>query len=617
MPSVSEITQRLIDIVQANVDLQDVWIRGKISNIKHIRNAPFNFTLTDKGEKIECVIFDNLATLRENLPSEGNSVFVKGQIFVYGVRSEYRFKVTDINLSKNPSSDQSISINALTEILENTILDHSGEVQGQIADIYYANTGWTNFKLKTVTADEAPDNIIECSLPPSIANNVTFPLAEGEEISVKGRFQIFSARNAYQIVINNTIDIERVPDSLAETSTSRCNVCGQHHDTGYQLCPMCHYAQVEHEGIVVGAVERYFGNFNNFSIQREYPILLIGTIRGRADVALLDSNENLTAIAECKRIRYDGNDGIDQLKSYLFPSETKLGLFADDTDPQKWIFLKNLGRREFAQITRSEFEALVVDQETPPLHQQPNQNSTSPTIPENPTSRFWQYITGVFGVALCICLTVLIMQLNEKNRQIQDNTKAISQLENKNETLANENQTLEKQIRNGPQTISQLQNENKTLESENQNLQEQITEKDIQIQNNTSTILKLESENETITSKNDELRKQLTKNESDIVDLRKRIDEMQTIIDSYSILPRPPSENPEPPPSKPVSSILNINTASIEELDKLPGIGPSNAKSIIEYREKHGKFASVDDITKISGIGEKTLENLRQFIRAE
>lgn len=52
---------------------------------------------------------------------------------------------------------------------------------------------------------------------------------------------------------------------------------------------------------------------------------------------------------------------------------------------------------------------------------------------------------------------------------------------------------------------------------------------------------------------------------------------------------------------------ININTASSEQLQTLSGIGPSMASRIIEYREANGKFASVEDLTKVSGIGEKTL----------
>ena len=61
-------------------------------------------------------------------------------------------------------------------------------------------------------------------------------------------------------------------------------------------------------------------------------------------------------------------------------------------------------------------------------------------------------------------------------------------------------------------------------------------------------------------------------------------------------------------------ALLNINIASVEELQTLSGIGPQMAKRIIQYREKHGNFTSVDALTKVKGLGEKTLEKLKPFI---
>lgn len=60
--------------------------------------------------------------------------------------------------------------------------------------------------------------------------------------------------------------------------------------------------------------------------------------------------------------------------------------------------------------------------------------------------------------------------------------------------------------------------------------------------------------------------------------------------------------------------LLNINTASIEELQTLPSIGPQTARKIIEYREAQGDFKSVDSLTEVKGIGEKTLEKVRHYI---
>ncbi|MBO4235131.1 MAG: helix-hairpin-helix domain-containing protein [Firmicutes bacterium] len=64
------------------------------------------------------------------------------------------------------------------------------------------------------------------------------------------------------------------------------------------------------------------------------------------------------------------------------------------------------------------------------------------------------------------------------------------------------------------------------------------------------------------------------------------------------------------------SSLININTASSEELQQIPGIGPSTAEKIIAYRNLHGKFSSVEELINISGIGAKTLEKMKGYIVA-
>lgn len=62
------------------------------------------------------------------------------------------------------------------------------------------------------------------------------------------------------------------------------------------------------------------------------------------------------------------------------------------------------------------------------------------------------------------------------------------------------------------------------------------------------------------------------------------------------------------------SSKININTASASKLEELSGIGPSKAGSIIDYRNDNGRFESVDDLLQVSGIGEKTLQRIKDDI---
>ena len=60
--------------------------------------------------------------------------------------------------------------------------------------------------------------------------------------------------------------------------------------------------------------------------------------------------------------------------------------------------------------------------------------------------------------------------------------------------------------------------------------------------------------------------------------------------------------------------LININTATAEELDVLPGVGPSTAATIVEDRERNGPFSSVEDLMRVSGIGEKKFAKLQGSI---
>lgn len=68
-------------------------------------------------------------------------------------------------------------------------------------------------------------------------------------------------------------------------------------------------------------------------------------------------------------------------------------------------------------------------------------------------------------------------------------------------------------------------------------------------------------------------------------------------------------------PASPIAIRINVNTASLAELDELPGIGPALGGRIIESRSADGPFRSLQDLTRVRGIGEKTAEKLAPYVR--
>lgn len=74
------------------------------------------------------------------------------------------------------------------------------------------------------------------------------------------------------------------------------------------------------------------------------------------------------------------------------------------------------------------------------------------------------------------------------------------------------------------------------------------------------------------------------------------------------------AEKAEPGKAPALSGVVNVNTASLEELQLLPGIGESRAAAIIAERKERGGFKSVDELVEVKGIGEAMLVRLRPYV---
>ena len=71
----------------------------------------------------------------------------------------------------------------------------------------------------------------------------------------------------------------------------------------------------------------------------------------------------------------------------------------------------------------------------------------------------------------------------------------------------------------------------------------------------------------------------------------------------------------EPPPATPKSTI-NLNTATIDQLASLPGVGPKTAERILEYRTKNGGFKKIEELMNVKGIGEKSFLKIKPLVSA-
>jgi competence protein ComEA len=97
--------------------------------------------------------------------------------------------------------------------------------------------------------------------------------------------------------------------------------------------------------------------------------------------------------------------------------------------------------------------------------------------------------------------------------------------------------------------------------------------------------------------------------ELDLVNLAAPLaDGEQVLVPTHGAAPTAAGAGPAP------SAPVDLNAATAEQLDALPGIGPVTAQKIIDYRQTHGPFRSVDELDAISGIGPSRIDNLRGLV---
>lgn len=125
--------------------------------------------------------------------------------------------------------------------------------------------------------------------------------------------------------------------------------------------------------------------------------------------------------------------------------------------------------------------------------------------------------------------------------------------------------------------------ENDIILNDNNNDKSELIDNsvDVNIDNKDTDIINIESEN-------------IEKN----IDILKNTEETKNINES----------------TKENSNLININTATVEQLDTLPKIGPSIAGAIIKYREKYGNFKNIEQIKNVTGIGDKIFESIKDLI---
>ena len=96
---------------------------------------------------------------------------------------------------------------------------------------------------------------------------------------------------------------------------------------------------------------------------------------------------------------------------------------------------------------------------------------------------------------------------------------------------------------------------------------------------------------------------------------RQVTDGEQIIVGQPGAQPGLPPPAPATPGASSPTSPVDLNTATLAQLENLPGVGPVLAQRIIDYRTEHGRFTSIDELQEVSGVGEKKFESLKPHVR--
>jgi comEA protein len=132
--------------------------------------------------------------------------------------------------------------------------------------------------------------------------------------------------------------------------------------------------------------------------------------------------------------------------------------------------------------------------------------------------------------------------------------------------------------------------------------------------------IKKQNAPQTETNQNEQLRSEVESLNKKIEELNKTLGEVKSETETKvetTVVPgssgKVAGESTEASSAE-ISGKVNLNTADTAELDSLPGIGPSYAQRIIEYRDANGGFKSIDEVQNVKGIGPKTFEKMKDLI---